>query len=70
MTTCDEPLIGTFYEFELIYVHGAKERHYEIEAFLDEKKIGKDKYIYVKWRNYPNSKHCNQWILKDSLVDA
>ncbi len=70
LTSCDDPLIGTFYESELVYVSDTKDKYYEIESFLDEKRIGNDVYVYVKYLNYPNNKHCNQWILKKSLIDV
>ncbi len=68
LSSCDEPLIGTFYESELVYAGDTKDKYFEIEKFLDEKKIGDDVYVYVKYLNY--NKNCNQWILKKSLIDV
>ncbi len=68
LTSCDEPLIGVFYEYELIYVVDTKDKYFEIEEFIDEKKIGGAVYVYVKYANY--HKNCNQWILKKSLIDV
>lgn len=55
-----EELKGTYYEGELQKVSYSDEEPFEVEALLEEKKVGKNKQILVKWKGWPNK--FNSWV--------
>ena len=61
----DEPLTGTFYEFELQKV--TQPEFYTVEEILKERGRGTKKEYYVKWKGYPAS--ANSWIKASDVVD-
>ena len=61
----DEPLTGTFYDFELQKV--TKPEFYTVEEVLKERGRGVNKEYYVKWQGYPSS--ANSWIKASDVVD-
>ena len=61
----DEPLTGTFYEFELQKVTAPE--FYTVEEILKERGRGAKKEYYVKWKGYPAS--ANSWIKASDVVD-
>ena len=69
ISSCGEPLIGYFQESELVSVTKDKDDVYEIDKILSEKRINNEVHVLVKYKNYPNSKHCNDWIRKRDIVN-
>ncbi len=66
---CSGPILGSFYQGDLLLVRDAKDRAYQIEKFLDEKMINKTKHVLVKFRGYPDNDKCNAWLRKSDVVD-
>ncbi len=65
---CGEPIIGYFQESELVSVQ-KEDAEREIEKIISEKKVNGETFVYVKFRNYPSNKHCNQWIRKRDIIN-
>ena len=61
----NEPLTGTFYDFELQKV--TKPEFYTVEEVLKARGRGANKEYYVKWQGYPSS--ANSWIKASDVVD-
>ncbi len=69
ISSCDDPVIGFFQESELVSVTKDENAPYEVDKFLAEKRMNNDIYVYVSFKNYPNNKHCNEWIRKRDIVN-
>ena len=59
----DEPIVGAFYESELQKITPPEE--FKIEKVLKTKGRGRNKRVYVKWKNWGS--RFNSWIAADSL---
>ncbi|MGL4878519.1 chromo domain-containing protein [Paraclostridium dentum] len=62
-----EILQGTFYEKELQRVIVDKDKVFKIEKILDRKKVGREKYVLVKWLGWPEN--FNSLIPEKDVID-
>ena len=63
-----EPLMGTFYEKELQKVKISKDSLYRVEKIMEEKTVGRKKWMLVKWKGYPSK--FNSWVAASDFKKA
>ncbi len=69
LKSCGDPVVGYFYENELLLIPTGGDKEYQIDKLLDEKKIGNVVYTYVSFKGFPNNKFCNEWVKKSDIID-
>ena len=69
LSSCSEPIEGYFYEHDLTAVY-VGDKLFQIDQFIDEKKINGVPHVLVKFKGYPNDARCNKWLKKSDVVDV
>ncbi len=70
ITSCNVKVSGFFYESELVSAHTTEEQLYHIDKIISEKTKGGKRYALVSFVGFPNNTDCNEWLLKDDIVDV